>query len=311
MLERQWRLTYPGVEYVWGGIDPVADPFRLFRGRPRNIAAPEWTDTDLATEDTDRPRQDGRSFGQDYRRGATGTFTLGVRGVGGSNVAMQQSVRQLMRDQARAWRGDGVRLIPGAMAQLTTLQDGRELTTYGRPRRWAANYGQLYAGEATAVATFDTCSDAWYGLEEQVRIDIVPPTSTGGVTLPVALPHVLSSGGTAASDILVGGVLPAPVTVEIHGPIINPVVRLAGGWELRLTGTLLAGQTVTADARPWVRTILTDAGASWAGKINRLYSRLAELELQPGPANITLQGSDPTGTAYLVLRWTPAHASMV
>jgi hypothetical protein len=89
------------------------------------------------------------------------------------------------------------------------------------------------------------------------------------------------------------------------------VVRLAGGWELRLTGTLLAGQTVTADARPWVRTIVTDAAASWAGKVNRLYSRLADLQLQPGPATITLQGTDPTGTAYVNLRWTPAHASMV
>ena len=216
-----------------------------------------------------------------------------------------------MRDQARAWRGDGVRLVAGAMAQLTTMQDGRELTTYGRPRRYTANLSQLNAGEATAVATFETCSDAWYGAEQQERIDIVPPTSTGGVTLPVELPHTLSSGSTASSAIMVDGVLPAPVTAEIHGPITNPVVRLAGGWELRLAGTLLAGQTVTADARPWRRTILTNTGASWAGKVNRLYSRLAELELQPGPANITLQGTDPTGTAYVVLRWTPAHASMI
>lgn len=311
MLERQYRLQYPGVDYTWGGIDPVGDPFRLFRGRTRTIAV-EWTDTELTLEDTDRPRQDGRRFGQDYRRGATGTFTLGARGVTGSKAAAEASVRQLMREQARAWRGDGVRMIPGAMAQLTTMQDGRELTTYGRPRRWAPNYAQIHAGEATAVATFDTWSDAWYGAEQQVRIDIVPPTSTGGVTLPVSLPHTLSSGSVASSDIMVAGVLPAPVAAEIHGPIVNPVVQLAGGWELRLTGTLVAGQTVTADARPWVRTILTDTGASWAGTgLNRLYSRLAELELQPGPANITLQGTDPTGTAYVVLRWTPAHASMV
>lgn len=311
MLERQYRLQYPGVDYSWGGLDPVSDPWRRFRGRPRNINPPEFTDTELTVEDADRPRQDGRTFGQDYRRGVTITFTLGIHGAGATNAAAQADARQLLRAQQLAWRGDGVRLAAGAMARLTTLQDGRELTTYGRPRRWAPNVTDLTRGMASAVATFDTMDDCWYGAEEQVRVDIVPPTSTGGVTLPVSLPHTLSSGSTAAAGVGVSGVLPAWVTAVIHGPIVNPVVKLAGGWELRLAGTVLAGQTVTADARPWVRTIVSDAGGSWAGKVNRLYSRLAELHLQPGPATVTLSGTDPTGTAYMDLRWTPVHASMV
>lgn len=309
MLERQYRLQYPGVDYSWGGLDP-ADTFRRSRGRARNTAPPEFTDTELELETGGRPRQDGSWFGQDFRRGLTITFQLGVRGDGATNAATEASCRALMRAQQLAWRGDGVRLQAGAMAKLTTLQAGRELTTYGRPRRWAPNYGAVQMGEASAVATFDTMDDVWYGAEELVRINIVPPTSVGGMSLPVAPPFALSSGSVATSAILVSGVLPAWVTAEIHGPIINPVVQLAGGWELRIAGTLLAGQTVTADGRPWVRSVLTDGGASWAGKLNRAYSRLADLQLQPGPANITLSGTDPTGTAYVNLRWTPAHASM-
>lgn len=308
MNERGWRLEYPGVTYEWGGLDPVGDPFRLFRGRARNTSVPEITDTEVETEVGGRPRQDGQWFGQDFRRGVTITFQLGLRGVAGAGA--EQSVRQLLRAQQLAWRGDGVRMQPGALAKLTTMQDGRELTTYGRPRRWAANTNLVRQGEASAVATFDTMDDVWYGAEQLSRVDIVPPTSTQGITLPVAPPHVLGVNQEGPTTVLVDGVLPAWVTAEVFGPIANPVVKLAGGWEFRLSATILAGQSVTIDARPWRRTILSSAGASLAGKRLRQYAALADLQLQVGAAAVTLAGADPTGTSYMNLRWTPAHASM-
>ena len=141
-------------------------------------------------------------------------------------------------------------------------------------------------------------------------MDLIPPTSTGGVVLPVAPPHTLGTGQTMDTGIVVDGTLPAWVAIEIHGPITNPIVKLAGGWEVRLLRTILAGQYVTLDARPWSRSVLTDAGGSLAGYLNRQYARLADLQLQPGAASLTLAGSDPTGTAYMILRWSPAHASM-
>lgn len=309
MNERGWRLEYPGVTYEWGGLDPVGDPFRLFRGRARNTSVPEYTDTEVEVEAGGRPRQDGQWFGQDFRRGLTITFQLAVRGVAGAGG--EASVRQLLRAQQLAWRGDGVRMVPGALAKLTTLQDGRELTTYGRPRRWAANTSLIRQGEASAVATFDTMDDVWYGSEQSARIDIVPPTSTQGVTLPATPPHVLGVNQEVPASVLVDGVLPAWVTAEVVGPIANPIVKLTGGWEFRLSGTILAGTSVTIDSRPWRRTILTSSGASWAGKRLRQYAALSELQMQPGLAAVTLGGSDPTGTAYMNLRWTPAHASMV
>lgn len=311
MLEGEWRLQYPGVDYSWGGLDLVADPFRRLRGKARNREAPEFTDTELTLEDGDRPRQDGRTFGQDFRRGLTITFQMGARGAGTTNAAATADAKRILREQQLAWRGDGVRLQAGAMAKLTHLVDGVELTTYGRPRRWAPGTTNLHAGEGTAVATFDTMDDVWYGPEQQQRVDLVPPTSTQGVSLPVAPPHVLGVGQIAAGGIVVGGVLPAWVSAEVHGPIANPVVKLTGGWEWRLARTILTGQHVTLDARPWARTILTSAGGSYAGYLNRQYARLAEGQMQPGAHTLTLGGSDPTGTAYMILRWTPAHASMV
>lgn len=310
MLAREWRLQYPGVDYSWSGVNPTGDPFRRFRGRASNREAPEFTDTELTVEDADRARQDGRTFGQDFRRGCTITFQLALTGAGVNNAAAEQDCRRMLREQQLAWRGDGVRMTAGAMATLTTMQDGVELTTHGRPRRWAPNPAGLHAGEATAVATFDTMDDVWYSPAQQQRVDIVPPTSTQGVTLPVAPPHTLGAGQEAAGGITVAGVLPAWVSAEIHGPIANPVVKVAGGWEWRLQRTILAGTYVTLDARPWVRSVLTDAGGSLAGYLDRRYARLADGMLQPGAAAVTLAGADPTGTAYMILRWTPAHASM-
>lgn len=310
MLEREWRLTYPGVDYSWSGVDPVTDPFRRGRGRPKNREAPEFSDTELSTEDADRPRQDGRTFGQDFRRGMTITFQLSMEGTGATNAAAEADTRRMMREQQLAWRGDGVRMTAGAMAQLTTCQGGAELTTYGRPRRWTPSYATIQAGRAVSVATFDTMDDAWYGAEQQHRVDIVPPTSIGGVTLPVAPPHALGSIESVTTAIMVDGVLPAWAAVEIHGPIVNPVVKLAGGWEVHLLHTLQAGQHVTLDGRPWARSALTGAGLSLAGYLDRRYARLADMSLQPGAATLTLAGSDPTGTAYMIVRWTPAHASM-
>lgn len=309
MLEGEWRLQAPGIDVSWGGVDP-ADPFRRNRGRVTLREAPDFTDTELLLEDTARPRQDGIRFGQDYRRGKTITFQLQIKGAGSTNVAASASCRAMLAALELAWRGDGVRLIPGAMASLTVRVAGAERRVYGRPRKYAPNLANIALGEATAVATFDTADDVWYGPEQQLTVQLARPASEGGVALPLALPTPLATSQTVAGGLSVGGTLPAYISAEVHGPITNPTVGLTSGWQLRLVDVVTSGSTVTLDAQPWQRTILDSAGASRAGKLDRTKSRLSDARMSPGAAEVSLKGTDLSGTAYMVLRWSPAYASM-
>ena len=170
MFERGWRLRHGSVSYEWGGRNP-ADPFRRNLGRVYNLQAPDVSEVQIVSEDAPRPRADVVRFGQDYRGGRTWTFTLGVK------AGSERAAELLLGEVERAWRGDGVRLAAGALAQLTTQVNGQERTVYGRPRRFTPNYSLLSAGEASAIATFDTQDDVWYGPEQSLRVDLAPSAS--------------------------------------------------------------------------------------------------------------------------------------
>ena len=313
LFEQQWRLAYAGVEYLWGGIDP-ADPFKRWLGRGSNAEAPEWSDTELELETWGRPRQDGVGFGQDFRRGKTVTFQLIFKGAGSTNAATRAHASQLIADAERAWLAEdeaGERLAPGQLATLTTRYGGVERTIYGRPRKFTPIYATLASGQARAVATFDCASDTWFGDEESLRVDMVPPTSTGGVALPVALPHPIASGEVVAGAVVNAGTRPSWLAVDVHGPITNPVVTLVGRWQLRLSGTIAAGRHVTVDPRPGFRSIVNDQGASWANAYSRSYASPSDMRMPVGASELTLGGVDVTGSSYVIARWAPAYASMV
>lgn len=303
LLEREWVLEYPGTELRWGGIDLVTNPHRLPRD-VYNLTAPEVGDVNIRTEDGDRPRQDGVHFGQDYRGGRTWTFTLGVKGTSAAHAA------GLLAAVEKAWRGDSVRLLPGESAALTTRLNGVEYTMFGRPRRFTPNRAELHAWKASAVVTFDCIDDVLYGPEQTLRIDPIPPTSEGGVALPVAVPVALSSSSVGAVAVVVGGTLPAWFKAEIHGPISNPRVTATNQWWLEWLGVVTNGRTITLDARPWARTVLRDDGASFAGDLSRLGAMLSQAKVDPGSYQFLLSGVDPSGTSYVMLSWRNSYASM-
>lgn len=302
-FERQWVLEHPGVSFAWGGQDP-ANPFRLPRGI-YNLAPPEQAATDVATEDTTKPRQDGVRFGQDFRGGRTWTFTLGVK------AATPAAARALLASAELAWRGEGVRLTPGAMASLTTMVGGQYRTMYGRPRLFTPNLTNIGQGEASAVCTFDCFNDLWYGPQQQVRVNLQPSATSGGFTVPMTVPLVIAASASAAGGLIIGGNLPTYLAAEIHGPIGQPVLfSPTAGWQVRLNVGLGTGAVVTLDARPWEQSITTGEGGSLAGKLDR-GGYLSDLKLAPGSHEVGLKGVDVTGAAYVMLRWQSAHSSMI
>ena len=120
-------------------------------------------------------------------------------------------------------------------------------------------------------------------------------------------PLVMSQPSQRAGQIVVGGTLPTPLVVEVHGPISNPVVACLGDWSLQLRTSLGAGRVVTLDARAWRRTITDQAGASYAGALARP-GRLSSMVVRPGARQIVLSGQDTSGTAHAVVRWRPLFA---
>lgn len=302
MLERQWLLEYPGVSFAWGGRDPVNNPFRLPRG-VFNSAAPAWGEAAVTTEDADRPRDDGVLFGQDWRGGMTATFELGMAGT------TEMHARQLQAEAQRAWRGDSIRGVPGAVAALTTQVGGQLRTVYGRPRKFTPGPVVPQTCRASATATFDCVTDVWYGPEQTVRIDLPTAPAGGGLTFPFTWPAVFAGSAEAGGGVTVAGTLPSPVVAELYGPISNPALRMTGLWTLPLTTSIPAGQMVTLDSRPWRQTILRGDGASLAGFLSRT-ARLSTAVMPPGSYEAALIGSDPTGTAYALVRWQNAYAGL-
>ncbi|MEU3455578.1 hypothetical protein ABZ671_18555 [Micromonospora sp. NPDC006766] len=295
-----WTLTYPGVSYSWGtaalGVMDRA-------GAPPDVGAVE-----LRTDDADVPRGDGRRFGNDYRGGQTITFDLLVLG------ADEAQARDREAELRRVWRGDAIRTTPGAVAELRANLGGRQRVAYGRPRRFAPAGKDTQHGVSRVVCDFAAVDDLWYDpVQEQVTVALVPPPS-GGLTAPLTTPLTTVPAGAGPGAIVVGGSLPVWPVITLRaatGTLTNPVVQVTSLWTLALTATVLPGQSITVDTRPWRRTVLRQDGASFAGALTpRTGVRLADAKVPPGTWEVVLRGQDVSGTATMKFAWQKTYAGL-
>ncbi|MBC9000509.1 hypothetical protein [Micromonospora aurantiaca (nom. illeg.)] len=293
----EWTLTYPGRSLTWG---PYASGIML-------ATEPQIGAVELLTDDAPRPRGDGRLFGQDFRGGQTITFELLV--LGDSELA----VRQRQTDLALAWRADAVRSVPGMVAELSTVIAGRPRVAYGRPRRFAPAAKQPRQGVIPVVCDFAAVDDCWYDpVLEQETVSLVPPPS-GGLVSPLITPLTTVPTGAAPGGIVVGGELPAwPVITlrAVSAPLTNPVVQVTGLWTMALNVTILAGQHLTIDTRPWRRSVLRGDGASFGGALTRTGVRLADAAVPPGTYEVVMRGQDVSGTAQMQFAWQKTYGGL-
>jgi hypothetical protein len=302
MLDGEWLLEFPGTSLSMGGWDPVTNPFRV----PRNIyhrSAPVVGAVAIATDDNDRPRMDGQNFGSDFRGGRPITFDLGVRG------SSEAEALTLAETVARAWRGDGVRGVPGRYATLSTRNAGRERLVYGRPRRFEQNDTDRKTGLVVIQCDFQTVDDLFYDRTDTgTSLGFVSPPS-GGLMSPLVSPLTTTANSSTPGAIVIGGVLPVWPVITINGPIINPTVTVVNEWSLQLLTTILVGQSITIDTRPMARTVTRTDGASFAGALTRT-SRMDQTSLPPGSYAIGLAGIDNTGLSSVQFAWRNTYASL-
>ncbi len=288
----EWQLSYPGTTFTFGTPEtPVW-----------NRTTPDVGDVDIRVADGDRPRQDGRAFGVDFRGARTISFDLGVR----AHTAAE--VREETAELLRAWRADAIRGVPGAVASLTSHYDGRERVVYGRPRRIAPNYSDVTVNlNAVVVADFACVDDLFYGTTEESHSFSIVPGTGGGLEAPLASPLSTTADSDRSMGINVRSELPVWPIIRVEGPISNAVVTVGNfiRWEIRLDLNL--GEWVTIDTRPWKRSAMRNDTAPVTGTVRG--TRLAASAIPPGAHEVGLQGQDPTGTARIEIAWTSAYSS--
>jgi hypothetical protein len=261
------------------------------------------------TQDSPQSYDDGIVFGADRFGGMLHVFdVLAETAGGGAAFDAAQAAR-------RVWRGDAVRRSPGAVQVLRVKRPGAPTRrVYGRTGRFtpvmSRNSG---VGLVPYVADFRGADDRWYDDEPVSEVlGIVPPT-TSGFTFPAVFP-MTSAEVTERPGILnhPGDVDTWPV-LTIAGPVTNPALELrvdgARVWLFEVAASLAAGQVLTVDTRPWVRTLLRQDGANMSGERTRATSPIADIKIPPGLSTILFRGSDISGTAQASVTFEPAYAA--
>lgn len=294
LRDGEWRLVYPGMDLAFGTPEtPIW-----------NRTTPDVGDVALRVSDVDRPRQDGRAFGIDFRSGRTISFDLGIRSH------TDAGVREEVAILTRAWRADAVRLMPGAVAELHVNYDGRRRVVFGRPRRFAPNFSDVTVNQyATAQADFSVIDDLFYSPDvEDIEFGIVPAETDGGLMAPLSSPLLSTLQSDRSTAIRVQTELPAWPVIEISGPIVNPVVTVAGVFEIEVRVDLAHDESVVIDAQPWARSALRNGTANVSGALRG--TRLSKAAMPAGTYEVGMRGVDPTGTSSVRISWRPAYGSL-
>lgn len=259
--------------------------------------------TEYRTNDVERAQGDGLIAGRDYLGGRTWGFSVST------NMRNLPDALTLESRLAAAWHNPAHRNKSLALVPLSYELGGRWRRVYGRPSRYAGMRGDIQAmqGHGRLECDFKIYDPRHFDDRETVlRMSIVPP-STGGLIAPLIAPlSTVRSGADRVGYVNNTGTAATPLKVVFKGPITNPYVRSAAGWEIALKGTILAGQSVTVDS--FAGTVLR-GNSPVAGMLTRK-TRLSSAVLPVGISDLTFGGVDPTATSSVELRWRNAYYSI-
>lgn len=290
----EWTLDVPGQ-----GSRPAE---RIAFGGPRSgyiiTEMPTVDSPEVFSDDSQNARADGLAMGVDYLGGTTVGFAVDTDGTTDADGI------DLYEEFRRAWRGDAVRLTPGAVATLTSHHGRR---AFGRPRRAARDPRFSHFGRSSITADFKTVDDLWYGDERSARVNLVSGGG-GGFVAPFVFPLTSTASSDRRQSIDVGGKVPTPLVVEIHGDIVAPEIEIVGVLRQKFSTVLAYDQSIVIDGRPWRRSILR-GGSSVAGDATRDSTSILEFMVPPGRHEFVLRGQSQSGTAYATATWAEAFTS--
>ncbi|MGC0270814.1 hypothetical protein ACPROK_14735 [Glutamicibacter soli] len=257
----------------------------------------------LRIGDAERSQRDGVVPGRDFLGGKTWGISLTTDAV---DLASAISLESAL---ASRWHDPKHRLTPLTMSPLSYELDGRWRRVYGRPDRFSGSNGDIRAqqGGARIDCDFRLMDSRHFDESETVLTLPIVPASTGGLMAPLVGPlSTVRSSAPRAGYVDNKGTAATPLKAVFKGPITDPYVRAAAGWEIALKGTLLPGQSVTVDS--FAGTVLR--GSAPVGGMLTRKTRLSSAVLPVGISDLTFGGVDPTGTALVELRWRNAYYSI-
>lgn len=259
---------------------------------------------EIRMTDTPRPQGDGDIPGRDFLGGSTWGFNMATNRT---NLTEALSSAALLE---AAWKDPAVRLKPNLKVPLSYEIDGKWRRVYGRPGRFAGPRADVRAkrGVGIIIADFRVMDPLFYDDDEQHERLTIVPASTGGLVAPLVAPlTAVSSGTPRAGFVTNAGDAATPLRAVFNGPVTDPWVRAAAGWEISLLGSLAYDESVTVDAM--AGTVRRSDGAPVAGMLSRR-TRLDDAKLPVGQSELTFGGTDLTGTASVDLFWRNASYSI-
>lgn len=284
------KIRFDGVE--------VGDDLPLF------IEKFDQGSSSYRSNDIERSQGDGTITGRDFLGGNTWGFSITT------NVdTLAQALDQDARLAAR-WHDPKHRLTPLSVSPLSYEMGGRWRRVYGRPSRYAGVNGDIYAVQGAGRIDCDfKITDPRYFDEEERRLVLpIIPATVGGLIAPLKAPlSTVRSSAPRVGYVDNPGTASTPLKVVFNGPISNPYVRAAAGWEIGLKGSIAAGQSITVDAMD--RTVLRGDDTPVGGMLTRK-TRLSSAVLPTGVSDLQFGGTDQTGTASVELCWRPAYYSI-
>lgn len=271
------------------------------------LTRPQTEAGDMRTGDRDRPQEDGRQFGRDWKGAKNLVFEIGVLTDHLSSDAYRANLDHIDALEV-LWDEDRWRETPDAMAVLRSCQAGQTWRAYGRPRRFEEVTDQrTVLGYSTVIADFPMIDSQWYSDDENTVDITIGSPSEGGLSAPLSAPlsTVAVTAGVGALNI--GGSAATWPVVTFYGPITKPRLTI-GNLVIGLDMDIPDGEAITYDPSPWVRWVYRESdGAGFGGAVAMVTPRMAKAKIRPGQYEAALTGLDPSGSASVRVRWRDAR----
>lgn len=262
----------------------------------------QFSSAEIEHSDSSNPREDNITMGIDYKRGRLISFII--------NITTSGSALDTLDAFEGVWDAERFRKVPGSYTTLRMCRGGRTRRVYGRPRRFTPTSKYSASGGWVPVTCdFLAVHHKYYSdTLESSSVSIIPPSS-GGLVGPLEGPLVGAGTTEIQGDIQVGGTADTWLVSRINGPILNPQIEVVGKWSAKTLLDLDSDQYLDIDPQTWSRKVRRSTGASEGGKFTHASQPITEMLVSPGPAEVVLRGTDPTGTASAMFSWRPAYNS--
>ncbi len=281
-------------------------------GEPFGIGLPVSVDdggfvpgaTEWAIQDTESPTRGTTSYGRDRLLGPTWAWQLHV------NESDIPSARATLSKFAAAWRAMHIRETPGAVIPLRYWLGGQARRIYGRPRRLDAPPDNLILGGFIPISVDFRAVDGFIYDDEPgvLTLGLSQGGSEGGFLFPTVFPTTTDPVGLTVAQAVVGGDAPTYPVVRFNGPVTNPQL-ISDAWTISLIGVNIpTGQYVDVDTRPWKLTAMLNGTSSVAGSLARR-TRMVDMKLWPGRAELIYRGTSSSGSSTCEVRWNSAYHS--